>query len=398
MQRLAFLMLWIFVFTIPWQNSVSLEAVGTVSQLVGIVAFLVAILSCVSSGHLRRPAGTLLLVGAFGMYALLSAGWSLDPNTTLIKALTIVELVAMFWMISEVVSDEEQIDGLLCAYVAGSAVSVIATFARFVAGTANQDLRYTAAGFNPNDAALTLALAIPMTFFLVVRMRALWAKLLLLAYAIAAPVAIALSGSRTGVLASCAAFLVSAAGLRQIRWSRRLMLVAALAVCAWCLVAFVPETSWTRISTISAQVDSGDLNQRTAIWAAGLKEFAAHPLLGVGEGAYLQISDRQLGEGFVAHNTFVSVLVELGIVGFLLFAAILQKTARAVVNLEGSDRMMWAALGATWFIGVLAATWETQKATWLLIALISVASRINAREFDLHLTDEEMTGGYEFSN
>ncbi len=103
------------------------------------------------------------------------------------------------------------------------------------------------------------------------------------------------------------------------------MLVAALGVCAWCLVAFVPETSWTRISTISAQVDSGDLNQRTAIWAAGLRAFAAHPVLGVGEGAYLQISDRQLGEGFVAHNTFVSVLVELGIVGFLLFAAILQK-------------------------------------------------------------------------
>ena len=398
MHRLAFLMLWVFVFTIPWQNSLSLEAVGTISQLVGIVAFLVAMLSCVSSGHLRRPTGMLLLAGAFGTYALMSAGWSLDPNTTLVKALTIIELVAMFWLISEVVSDDRQIRGLLCAYVAGSGISVMATFARFAAGTANQDLRYTAAGFNPNDAALTLALAIPMACFLMVRMRALWTKLLLLAYAIAAPVAIALSGSRTGVLACCAAFGMSALGLRQLRWSRRLMLVAALGVCAWCLVAFVPETSWTRISTISAQVDSGDLNQRTGIWAAGLKEFAAHPVLGVGEGAYLQISGRQLGEGFVAHNTFVSVLVELGIVGFLLFAAILQQTARAVLNLEGSDRLMWVAVASTWFVGVLAATWETQKATWLLIALISVAARVNAREFDLHLTEEEMTADYEFSN
>ena len=398
MQRLAFLMLWVFVFTIPWQNSLSLEAIGTLSQLVGIVAFLVALFSCVSSGHLRRPAGTLLLVGAFGTYALLSAGWSLDPNITLVKASTIIELVAMFWLITEVVSDDGQICGLLSAYVAGSAINVILTFARFAAGTANQELRYTAAGFNPNDAALTLALAIPMACFLMVRVRALWTKLLLLAYAIAAPVAIALSGSRSGVLACCAAFVVSAVGLRRIRWSKRLILVAALAVCAWCLVAFVPETSWTRISTISAQVDSGDLNQRTGIWAAGLKEFAAHPVLGVGEGAYLQISDRQLGEGFVAHNTFVSVLVELGIIGFLFFAAILQKTARAVWNLDCSDRLMWAAIGTTWFVGVLAATWETQKVTWLLIALISVAARVNAREFDLHLTQEEMTADYEFSN
>ncbi len=167
MHRLAFLMLWVFVFTVPWQNSLSLEAVGTVSQLVGILAFLVAILRCVSSGQLRRPTRMLLLVGAFGMYALLSAGWSPDPNTTLVKALTIFELVAMFWLITEVVSDDGQICGLLCAYVAGSAISVIATFARFAAGTANQDLRYTAAGFNPNDAALTLALAIPMACFLI---------------------------------------------------------------------------------------------------------------------------------------------------------------------------------------------------------------------------------------
>ena len=398
MHRIAFLMLWVFVFTIPWQNSLSLEAIGTLSQLVGIVAFLVALLRCVSSGHLRRPTGTLLLVGAFGMYALLSAGWSMDPDTSLVKVLTIIELVAMFWLITEVVSDGEQICGLLCAYVAGAAISVMATFVRFAAGRANQDLRYTAAGFNPNDAALTLALAIPMTCFLIGRMRALWTKLLLLAYAIAAPVAIALSGSRTGVLACCAAFVVSALGLRRVRWSWRLMLGVALGICVWCLVAFVPETSWTRISTISAQVDSGDLNQRTAIWAAGLKEFATHPVLGVGEGAYLQVSDRQLGEGFVAHNTFVSVLVELGIVGFLLFAAILQRTVRAVLNLEGSDRLMWAAIGATWFIGVLAATWETQKATWLLLALISVASRVNAREFHLNLTEDETTANYEFSN
>ncbi len=398
MHRLAFLILWVFVFTIPWQNSLSLEAVGTVSQLVGVVALLVAILRCVSSGHLRRPTGTLLLVGTFGMYALLSAGWSLDPNTTLVKALTIVELVAMFWLVTEVVSDEEQIRSLLRAYVAGSAISVTATFARFAAGTANQDLRYAASGFNPNDAALALALAIPMACFLIVRTRALWTKLLLLAYVIAAPVAIALSGSRTGVLACCAAFAVSAIGLRRMRWSRRLMLAAALGFCAWCLVTFVPETSWTRISTISAQVDAGDLNQRTAIWAAGLKEFAAHPLLGVGEGAYLQVSDKQLGEGFVAHNTFVSVLVELGIVGFLLFAAILQKTARAVLNLRGGDRLMWAAVSATWLVGVLAATWETQKATWLLIALISVAARVNVREINLHPTEEEMTADYEFSN
>jgi O-antigen ligase len=398
MYRLAFLMLWLFVFTIPWQNSFSLEAFGTVSQLVGILALLVALLRCGSAGMLRKPNATLLLIAGFATYALLSAGWSLDQNTTLVRAQTLVQLLAMFWLVTELVSDESQVHSLLCAYVAGSAVNVVATFAQFAAGNANQDLRYTAVGFNPNDQALTLALAIPMACFLLIRLRALWAKSLFLAYLIAAPIAIALSGSRTGVLACCVAFLVSSFGLLRMRWSRRLILVAALGVCVWCLVAFVPEESWTRISTISAQIDSGDLNQRTAIWAAGLREFATHPVLGVGEGAYLQVSSRYLGESFVAHNTFVSVLVELGIVGFLIFGAILVKTARALWRMAGSNRLMWIAIASTWFVGVLAATWETQKPTWLLIALVSVAARLRTPKFEPNDSEEETVAEYEFSS
>lgn len=398
MHRLAFLTLWLFVFTIPWQNSFSLQDFGTVSQLVGIIALLAALLRCGSVGRLRKPNVTLLLMAAFAMHALLSATWSLDQDTTLARAQTLVQLLAMFWLVSELVSDESQVHSLLCAYVAGAAVNVMATFTQFATGNASRDLRYTAVGFNANDQALTLALAIPMAFFPIVRMRALWVKGLFLGYLIAAPIAIALSGSRTGVLACCTAFFVSMFGLRRTQWSTRLMLAAALGVCMWCLVAFVPETSWTRLSTISAQLDSGDLNQRTAIWAAGLKEFATHPLLGVGEGAYLQVSGRFLGESFVAHNTFVSVLVELGIVGFVVFAAILVKTAGSVWRLTGSERPMWTAIASTWFVGVLASTWETQKPTWLLIALVSVASRSHVLKFEPDCNEDQVAAEYEFSS
>ena len=395
MRRIAFFTLWLFVFTIPWQNCLSLEAVGTVSQLAGIVAFLVAMFHCLSAGRLRRPGRILLLMGIFASYALLSAGWSLDPDATVSKAATIAQLVAMFWIISELVADDNDAQNLLAAYVAGSTVNVIAAFAQFASGNAGQDLRYAAAGFNPNDDAITLALAIPMSCFLLARARTLRAKALFVAFLTMAPMAIALTGSRTGVLAGCVAFAVSSLGMYRMRWSRRVMLVVALAVCVWCLASLVPETSWARISTISQQVDSGDLNQRTAIWAAGLKEYAGHPLLGVGEGAYQQVSGRYLGEAFVAHNTFVSVLVELGIIGFLLFSAILISAARSLWRLDGQDRLMWAAIAVTWFVGVMASTWETQKPTWFLIALVSTASRVR---FEQNSTNEALDMGYEFSS
>jgi hypothetical protein len=88
----------------------------------------------------------------------------------------------------------------------------------------------------------------------------------------------------------------------------------------------------------------------------------------------------------------------LGMVGFLIFAAILVKTARAVWRLPGNERLMWLAIGSTWFVGVLAATWETQKPTWLLIALVSAAARGHAHEFARDCNEEEFAGEYEFSS
>jgi O-antigen ligase len=397
MRRLAYLTLWLFVFTIPWQNCLSLESIGTISQAVGLVAFITTVLFCVSTGKLLRPGPTLLLTAAFATYALLSTAWSLDPATTLLRAETIFQLLAMFWLISELVDDSTHVHNILLAYLAGATVSVIATFAQFVAGNANQDLRYAAAGFNPNDQALTLALAIPLSWFLAMQSRSLWARFLLITYLAIAPVAIALSGSRTGALACGTALLFSCFGIRRVRWSRQLMLAMAFGVCAWCALSMVPETSWSRILTISEQVDSGDLNQRISVWAAGARAFVEHPLFGVGEGAYLQVSSRYYGEGFVAHNTFLSVLVELGITGFLCFAAILLSTARSIRNLINTDRSMWIAVAATWFVGVLASTWETQKPTWLFIALIAAAARAHRSSFDMTLCDEPLPSRYEFS-
>ena len=304
----------------------------------------------------------------------------------------------MFWLISELVSESAHVDNILIAYVAGATVNVIATFAQFVAGNANQDLRYTAAGFNPNDEALTLALAIPLAWSLAMQSRPLWIRLLLIGYLVIAPIAIALSGSRTGVLACATAFLFSGLRMRRMKLSRQITVAVALGVCAWGAVSIVPQTSWSRIFTISEQVNSGDLNQRMSVWAAGAKAFVDHPLFGVGEGAYLQVSDKYFGESFVAHNTFISVLVELGITGFLVFAAILLATARSIRSLLDTSHSMWMAVAATWLVGVLAATWETQKPTWLFIALIAAAARTHRSSIDVALCQEPIPSRYEFSS
>ncbi|MGH9592569.1 MAG: hypothetical protein ACRD5L_05715, partial [Bryobacteraceae bacterium] len=105
------------------------------------------------------------------------------------------------------------------------------------------------------------------------------------------------------------------------------------------------------------------------------EEWRAHPLLGVGAGAYKVGVAPLLGftkpdAQFLAHNTLLSILVETVVVGFLLFAVFLWRIARDAWMLPGPLARGWLAALAVWAIGTSAATWEDHKATWFLFSVL----------------------------
>lgn len=57
------------------------------------------------------------------------------------------------------------------------------------------------------------------------------------------------------------------------------------------------------------EVDLG----RATLWGYGLRSFQRHPIFGIGHGNFQDT----VGEGFVAHNSFIHVLTELGLFGYL---------------------------------------------------------------------------------
>jgi O-antigen ligase len=103
--------------------------------------------------------------------------------------------------------------------------------------------------------------------------------------------------------------------------------------------------------------DSAELNQhvkRNETWAMTLKMFAAHPLLGVGMGAYwVAVPAFHDGSGTLtpqeAHNDYLELLASGGVVGFAIgvwFLIAVAKKAKA--NLASADRLRRAAcLGAS---------------------------------------------------
>jgi O-antigen ligase len=106
--------------------------------------------------------------------------------------------------------------------------------------------------------------------------------------------------------------------------------------------------------------DSDSILFRFALWGAGLRLFIAHPLTGIGffnfptamAGAEQGFGNRLLSYRTVtietaSHNTILTILVELGLAGFLLYGITCFKIIQAAMN--GASRL-WGASGRLWVI------------------------------------------------
>ena len=71
----------------------------------------------------------------------------------------------------------------------------------------------------------------------------------------------------------------------------------------------------------------------------------------------------------MAHNTLISLLAEVGLVGTALMAAFWLALLRGMWAMGGPERRLWFAVFAVWGICAMSLTFEYRKSTWLMYAL-----------------------------
>lgn len=162
-------------------------------------------------------------------------------------------------------------------------------------------IQYVGIFNDPNDLGLLFVTCVPMAAYLASRGGAakwLWrAAIVLLVYGIY------LTNSRGTMLA------LLAVGGAYVWWRRGAVAAALLATGALAVLMALPS----RMQEMD--VSEASAMGRVESWYEGLVMFRQHPVLGVGADMYSELYH------LTAHNSFVLVLAETGIVGFTLWIA-----------------------------------------------------------------------------
>ena len=308
MRRIAWILLLLLAFAIPWEYSLDLgEPLGNVARIAGLLVLLAAVPAVLQAGRIRTPNAFCWLTLALYLWFCCSCFWTIDSVVTLEKLRGYFQEMMIVWLVWEFADTPADLRNLLRATVAGSWVLAALTLLAFRSpeAIATGQIRFAAYGQDPNEVARFLDLGFPLAALLVHCERRWPLRLMAIGFLPLGIVAVLLTASRSGFLAALVAlagcFLLLAHGHAR-RVAAGLFALPPFLAALWFIV---PSGTFDRLATIPEQLRSGDLNQRLNIWSAGWRAFAHAPFFGTGAGSF--VAAAHLAPIDTAHNTALSI-------------------------------------------------------------------------------------------
>jgi O-antigen ligase len=374
MRKVIYWLSLILIFTIPWEGAFHLPGFGTAATVMGIVVGACWVVMVAFTGRMRQPITYLFVVGVFVAWVALTSFWSADPVESMGSVVLWLQSFLFVFILWDLYRTKASLLAGLQAYVLGAYAAVGGAVLNYLSSNAfyPHGDRYSLGDTNPDGYGFILALGVPVACYLAAspEIRRMF-RLINVGYLPVAFLGIALSGTRTAALGAALGLLYGLATLTRLRLLTRIAVVVLLAASLLALLPIVqPLSSFQRLGTTGTEVTQGDLNGRTAQWRQGLRAFMRHPVLGVGTDMYRSVNTLNK----VAHNSYLSVLVEEGLIGFVLFATILWIVVAHAWRLPRWDRNFWMTVLLVWAIGASTLTWEHRKTTWLFLTFVVAAA------------------------
>jgi len=390
----------LFVALLPFDAVSSLQSEGgvTITRLIGLALFAGWILHLVIERkrvRLTRGARRLCVFVAFAGVSVLWAG---DPSVSLRAVITLVQLLLLAVMGSNVLREPRDVQRVVDVLLASTAIVAVLMLGEV--NPAGHRLTFTFGGetVNANYVAATLVFPAVAAVALGSAGGAWgWWR-----FAAVAPIAIALflTGSRGGAVALIGGLLVVAAVRRRV--GVRLAIGGVLL--ATVLPLMVPQATMDKLTSRYSAAEEDRLSGRMDIWRVAMAMVEDRPLQGQAYGGFADAFyqymltakvDPEFGRmhsrgNRAAHNIYLGTLAELGIVGIVLLGAALLAhwrglwRARLAALRRGDEttaRLALALLGVFASVLIFGATIDLlgTKATWIWLATMEAVTFIAVR-------------------
>lgn len=360
----------IFIALIPVEGIFLFGGFGSLARVGGVVVGVMWLASLAVRGRLRRWPPTLWLYGLIIAFGAISLAWSLDPRAGVSRLLTYSQLLLMAAICWDVLREAGDVRLGIAALVAGSLLAAGAIVTNSLRGATLYGVngRYGLMGVDANEIAVTIAVTVPFAWYLAEQQgRRAWR---LAGRLVVVPLALAclLTASRTGLVALGVASAALLGMGTATRLRKGVAIAAALCVIGAGLWATLPLEVAARL--VNLEGDLTTLNNRTPFWAAAVRAWVGSPVIGRGLGSASEVVVPVLGRETAIHNTFLSVLVDLGGVGAILAGGLCVLLVCEWRRLEVGAKWAWAGALGAWAVGCSTLTLDHRKITWLLPVLI----------------------------
>lgn len=323
-----------------------------------------------------------LLYLAFILWSFMSFFWSSDISLNLSKNFTYLSLFILYLLI--IFLPDKNNDNLhIKSFVVGAFISVL-LIPMIAEDLDTATARIAGGGLNANDYAAIIAIALPLALCWFLTEKSKWLKFVPILFIPVGLIAIAYTKSRTGTLALIPFAIYSLIVFKNQGLIKKFILVFLILTSLFSLIYFAPEGYFERVRMLNVE-ETDRFTHRLDVWIAGWNMIKDNPLLGVGTGNFEVFSrhyaETFLGEGaLVAHNAFISVSGELGIIGGFVFLTLIVfhfKYGLVLYNDQKTKILAGGIIAAflAYLIAAMGLTWEYRKILPVILGSIILLSR-----------------------
>ena len=384
MRALTYWLSLVMIFMMPWEGVVVLPGLGTASRLMGLLVAGLWLFTIIVTGKVRKPIPVYLFIFLYFMWNMLSILWTVDVDETLIRVVALARMAGLALIILDLYDTPTAVRSGLQAYLLGLFVPAGSVITNFLNGSQSTFGRYSASGDNANTTSILLAFGVPLAWYLAIsidsdkRWRVL--KMINYAYIPLGIGAIVLTATRFALVMTFPAIIFGLVTLTRLSAVQRGLIFVLLTITLWTLPTYIPQSSFERLATAGESISSGNLNGRVAIWQEGFEVWLQHPFIGIGTAAFESI----VPSGRAAHNSFLAILTETGVLGLLLFSMILYLAVVHAQRMPRWDAWFWLTLLVVWGLGNMVLTWSHTKSSWLFFSLLFTHVNLFHRQPDFN--------------